>query len=160
LALAAVPAAAVPCAPAPPELAQVMVAEHNAYRREVGVGAIGWSAALACAAQQWADHLMALGGMTLRHSSSAERQGAGENLWAGTAGYYRLRDMVNSWGAERRDYRAGPVTPDNVARVGHYTQMVWQATTSVGCGLARGRGTDILVCRYDPAGNMLGRRPY
>jgi len=160
LVLGVVPATAAPCASGPPELAQAMVAEHNAWRAQVGAGPIAWSADLACGARQWADYLMSLGGMTLQHSSAAERQGAGENLWAGTAGHYRLQEMVDSWGSERRDYRGGPVTLDNFERIGHYTQMVWRATTQVGCGLARGPRTEILVCRYEPAGNMLGRQPY
>merc|ERR1711953_410801 len=35
---------------------------------------------------------------------------------------------------------------------GHYTQLVWQSTTAVGCGT----NGDLLVCEYGPAGNMVG----
>jgi len=160
LVLAAGHAAAAACGPAPPNFVQAMLEAHNAYRHEVGVAPIAWSAELACGAQQWADHLIALGGMTLQHSSPEERQGAGENLWAGTAGFYRLPDLVGYWGGEKRDYHGGPVTMDNLQLVGHYTQMVWRGTTFVGCALARGNGSDILVCRYGPAGNLIGVRPY
>ena len=160
MALAVEAAAAAQCAPPPPDFVRAIVAEHNAYRREVGVGPIAWSDALACGAQQWADHLIELGGLGLQHSSPAERDGAGENLWIGTVGLFRPRDMVDGWGAERRGYRDEPITEGNVGQVGHYTQMVWRATKEVGCGLARGGRTDILVCRYAPAGNVLGRRPY
>jgi hypothetical protein len=156
--LAIGPAAA--CASAPPELVQAMLAAHNAYRREVGVGPIAWSADLAYGAQQWAEHLMAMGGMTMQHSSPAERQGAGENLWAGTGKRFAPQEMVDDWGSEKRDYRGEPVTLDNLARVGHYTQMVWRGTTLLGCALALGQNSEVPVCRYSPPGNFLGRRPY
>jgi hypothetical protein len=68
--------------------------------------------------------------------------------------------MVDGWGSEKRDYHGDPVTLDNLARVGHYTQMVWRGTTLVGCALALGRNSEVLVCRYSPPGNFLGRQPY
>ena len=40
--------------------------------------------------------------------------------------------------------------------VAHYTQIVWPATTQVGCALASSATTDYLVCRYAPAGNKDG----
>jgi hypothetical protein len=48
------------------------------------------------------------------------------------------------------------VTTDPAKTVGHYTQVIWRATTSVGCGLASDGTNDYLVCRYSPAGNSSG----
>ncbi len=47
--------------------------------------------------------------------------------------------------------------------VGHYTQVVWQKTTKVGCGQAESetdRPGSYVVCRYHIAGNMVGEKPY
>jgi len=54
---------------------------------------------------------------------------------------------------------------------GHYTQVVWAETTSVGCGYAICNGRDLvpswtgdnagyLVCQYSPPGNFVNRAPY
>ena len=40
--------------------------------------------------------------------------------------------------------------------VGHYTQIVWPTTRRVGCATASNRANDYLVCRYWPAGNVVG----
>jgi len=38
--------------------------------------------------------------------------------------------------------------------------MIWRQTTQVGCGLASGKGFDVLVCQYNPPGNWMGQSPY
>jgi hypothetical protein len=44
---------------------------------------------------------------------------------------------------------------------GHFTQIVWRASTTLGCGKATGKdGNDYVVCNYDPAGNIAGRTPF
>jgi hypothetical protein len=64
---------------------------------------------------------------------------------------------------EKKLFREG-VFPDcrvnRTAVVGHYTQIVWRNTQSVGCALVGNGRTDFLVCRYSPAGNFYGERPY
>ena len=40
---------------------------------------------------------------------------------------------------------------------GHFTQLVWQATTKVGCAAAEEGGARTLVCHYAPSGNQIGR---
>ena len=72
--------------------------------------------------------------------------------------------MVGAWVREKQFFRQG-VFPDNsttgrVEDVGHYTQLVWRATTAMGCAQASGAGEDILVCRYAEAGNYRGERPF
>jgi Cysteine-rich secretory protein family len=134
---------------------------HNQYRLEVDVPFLIWSEALASDAQDWANHLAALGGQTLEH---AENTGQGENLWMGTSGFFSPTEMVSSWGEEQQYFQGGTF-PDvsstgNWFDVGHYTQLVWRKTTEVGCGIATAGGNDIFVCRYNPPGNFMGEPVY
>ena len=71
---------------------------------------------------------------------------------------------TTSWSAvmveEARYFRPGAF-PDNSVTgewhdVAHYTQIVWPATTEVGCALASSPTTDYFVCRYRPTGNKDG----
>jgi hypothetical protein len=38
---------------------------------------------------------------------------------------------------------------------GHATQMLWKGSTQLGCGWAP--GCQLLVCHYDPPGNVIGQ---
>ncbi|MXO64457.1 SCP-like extracellular [Altererythrobacter endophyticus] len=139
---------------------RTILVSHNIERVTLGLKPLHWNAQLADEANEWARRLAREG--RIRHSHVTERKGAGENLWAGTHGYYQPQDIMNAFLAERRDFRAG-VFPD-VSRtgswndVGHYTQIIWPDTRYVGCASARGRSYDYVVCRYWPAGNIIGRR--
>jgi hypothetical protein len=144
----------------PPRFAAGLVQAHNIERRLVGAAPLVWSTGLAAAADRYALHLA----RTDRwgHSALHQRVGQGENLWMGSRGAYRLEGMVAAWSSEKRIFRAG-VFPD-VSRtgswfqVGHYTQMVWPATTSVGCSMRSSAHWDYLVCRYAGPGNVVGQR--
>jgi hypothetical protein len=141
---------------------QRVLMEHNRERDRAGVPRLAWSDRLAREAQAWA-HRLAEDGW-LQHASQIENRGAGENLWMGSAGYYPPETMIEAFLEERRHYRPG-VFPDvsrtgNWEDVGHYTQVVWRDTREVGCAVARGAGNDFLVCRYWPAGNWMGERPF
>ena len=134
---------------------------HNEERARVGAPALAWDAGLAAEAEAYARRL-ARRGRGLVHSIRDDRDGQGENLWMGTAGFYPAAMMFDSWAQEKRLFRPG-VFP-NVSRrgvawpeVGHYTQIVWSGTDRVGCGVHRGGGWDYLVCRYSPAGNVMGQ---
>ena len=95
------------------------------------------------------------------HSDRRARRGIGENLWMGTGGAFSPEQMVGNWASEKQWFRPG-IFPNvsrtgNWKQIGHYSQIIWPTTTRVGCGLARGAGHDVLVCRYSPAGNVDGR---
>ena len=138
-----------------------ILAGHNAERAAVSVPPLAWSDALAADAGVWAKHLADTG--RFEHSDFAARKGAGENLWEGTRGGFSFEEMVASWAGEKRDYRHGAFKDGRGSGgqpVGHYTQMIWRETTKVGCALASGNGLDVLVCRYDPPGNVVGETPY
>ncbi|MGB7218453.1 MAG: CAP family protein [Vicinamibacterales bacterium] len=150
---------------AAPPLSKAVAAEllkaHNVFRQEVRVAPLTWSEALAKDARSWADHLASLGGRQLMHAQQSDQ---GENLWLGTAGAFRYTQMVNAWGGEKQYFKAGTFpnvsTTGTWSDVGHYTQVVWRGTTQVGCAKATAGGNDILVCRYSPPGNFVGRSPF
>lgn len=136
-----------------------IVAAHNAARAQAGVAPLAWDPALGNSAAAYARQ-MALTN-SFQHSDRRARRGVGENLWMGTRGAFSVETMVSNWASERRMFRPG-VFPA-VSRTGrwtdvaHYTQIVWAATTRVGCALATNARTDYLVCHYSPAGNVDGR---
>lgn len=134
---------------------------HNRERARLGVGPLVWDATLAGSAKGWAEHLAVTG--RFYHAPENRFDPQGENLWAGTRGYFSPDAMVDAWVREKRYYKPGRF-PDNsisgrVADVGHYTQLIWRDTHRVGCARARGAEEDVLVCRYGEAGNYIGERP-
>lgn len=146
----------------PPTFDQRILAAHNRERLELGLEPLSWNPALARSARHWADYLASTG--RFEHAPENPSVPEGENLWAGTKGYFAPEAMVDAWIREKRFFRPGAF-PDNsttgrVEDVGHYTQLVWRATTEVGCAQASSASEDILVCRYAEAGNYRGERPF
>lgn len=84
------------------------------------------------------------------HSTSAERNGAGENLYRSSNDVPDNSDHPSVlWYDEETVYDY--VNPDNSTGVyGHFTQMIWNGSTKMGCGKVGG----YVACRYAPAGNM------
>jgi hypothetical protein len=146
----------------PASFEQRILVAHNGERLELGLSPLNWNDALARSAQQWADHLAATG--RFEHAPENRDAPQGENLWEGSKGYFAPEAMVDAWIREKRFFRPG-VFPNNsstgrVEDVGHYTQVVWRATSEVGCAEASSGSEDILVCRYAEAGNYIGDRPF
>jgi pathogenesis-related protein 1 len=135
---------------------RAITAYHNKVRADVGVGPLQWSEELARYAQQWADHLAAAS-CSMAHRTQHRY---GENLFQGTAGHYTAVDAAKAWETEKKDYAGGVLTEANWQRAGHYTQMVWRDTTTLGCGQSTCNQTLIVACNYAPPGNYIGRRPY
>jgi hypothetical protein len=50
------------------------------------------------------------------------------------------------------------MSPEVLRRhAGHYTQVVWPATTKLGMATVRNPRGTYIVARYEPAGNVLGQ---
>lgn len=150
---------------------QVSVDAHNKYRQMLNDGNLGsqpkpnpripmmiWDQATADNAQRHTDQCV------WEHSDRADRDNAGENLAAGTS----VSGAVDMWVDEEKDY----TYPDGYSpATGHYTQVVWETSTRVGCGETRcsplydsngnSMGTyNFVACQYQQAGNYNGLPPY
>jgi hypothetical protein len=147
---------------APATLEHPILAAHNAERDALGLPPLSWSTELARGARQWSEHLATTG----RFEHSPHRPGnppLGENIWGGTPGAYRPERMVSAWIAEKKFFRYGVFpansTTGDVRDVSHYTQVIWRSSRKVGCAISRSDAEEILVCRYDAPGNVLGSSP-
>ncbi|WP_225206806.1 CAP family protein [Novosphingobium huizhouense] len=137
-----------------------MLDAHNGERLRLGLRPLAWSETLASAAREWAEQLARID--DLEHSDNSDRSNMGENLWMGTKGDFTPEEMVDGFIDERKDFTPGTF-PDvsrtgDWADVGHYTQLIWPDTKQVGCGIAQNRQSEVLVCRYYPAGNVDGEQ--
>lgn len=143
---------------------QRTLAAHNRERASLGIAPLQWDNDLASDAATWAEHLTRVGYLTHSPENPYDSDPQGENLWAGTAGYYNAESMVGLWIAEKRNFKPGVFPANsrtgNLEDVGHYTQVMWRSTNKVGCALARGRSDEFMVCRYSEGGNVIGERPF
>jgi uncharacterized protein YkwD len=153
------PDAAQPEPPALDPIAQAFLDAHNQHRANVSpapsqpLPALRWSADLAAHAKKVADQCK------FEHSKTDY----GENLSARTGPVdpvVVVADWVAeaaNWDAKRNRCKAGEVC-------GHYTQVIWAATTELGCANSQcGKGGPfgdsewaMTVCNYSPAGNFSG----
>jgi pathogenesis-related protein 1 len=128
-------------------------AAHNQVRAGVGVAPLVWSPSLSRYAQDWATQLAA-NNCQLAHRPNRPY---GENLFWTSSGS-TAQYVVDFWAAEAAHYDIETNGCDGVC--GHYTQIVWAATTHVGCGMASCGSQQVWVCNYDPPGNLYGQKPY
>jgi len=107
-----------------------------------------WSPALKNMAKEYADELASVCGPTV-HSELADRDGYGENLasntgvdWgSGSWGELKSVESVMYRFVEREEHWA---PPHNY----HFSQVLWRASTHVGCAESKGTTNNGTVCRY------------
>ncbi|CAG8950400.1 hypothetical protein HYFRA_00006893 [Hymenoscyphus fraxineus] len=123
-----------------------VLAAHNFYRKQHGAGDLVWNETSAQFGQKWSEACV------FKHSGGP----TGENLVAGPP---NATASIDLWGQERSlfDFKSGGFS----SGAGHFTQLVWKATTSVGCGrtTCNGKGGTpgtYTVCEYYPQGNIVG----
>lgn len=142
---------------------------HNKPRYKHGLKPLTWSNELAKYSQQWADNLGSSGSCKMVHRPGTPPHG--ENLyWASPISWstgesavqkVNIKKVVKVWADEEAwyDYESNSCEPGQ--QCGHYTQMVWESTTKVGCAIkVCDDKSQSWVCSYDPPGNFTGQRPY
>lgn len=132
------------------------LAAHNAARSDVGVAPLVWSDAAYAVAASWS------AGCVISHNDNRGSQ-YGENIAAGfdvTGTGLTAVGAVDLWVAEKVNY--DHATNYCSGTCGHYTQVVWNTTTGVGCASADCGAADGIfhVCDYTPPGNYDGVPPY
>lgn len=130
--------------------AQALLDAHNQVRATHCARPLAWSEALAATAQEWANSLRD-NGCSFEHSKTAY----GENLAAGTN--LSAANAVALWYDEERLYNYKK--PAFSMKTGHFTQVVWAGSRSLGCGSSECQGMRLWVCHYDPPGNVVSMFP-
>ncbi|CAD6237720.1 GSCOCG00008318001-RA-CDS [Cotesia congregata] len=125
-----------------------------------------WDNELAQIAQRWANQCQ-FGHDTCRN---VDRFRVGQNIakmMYSNNYHVRLSDLVEHWYNEVKDFNRNYVRRfrwQSSPKIGHYTQLVWGNTRTVGCGAIRYKDwywyTTYLVCNYGPTGNYIGQRVY
>jgi len=166
----------------PNEQVRRLIDLHNEAREEVGIQSkIKWSPKIAKDAKTYADILANSGEFEhdskknhLSYENGGYENGPyGENLYAyyNSNGKKATFEMAsNDWINEKNFYHYGKVSfdgddCDRGEQCGHYTQIIWENTTRVGCAISqykkgKYKGGYVVVCKYKTPGNIIGQYPY
>lgn len=127
---------------------------HNYFRCRHGQDALSWDSTIAASAAAWSDTCPSQGSNpahTRPDGTSAYdlTQPCGENV---AAGYQSPEAAVEAWYSEITDpgYTPGAANQPP-AGTGHYTALIWAATTKFGCAqnaCASGTPNPVHVCHY------------
>lgn len=157
----------------PAELAGILAA-HNQVRAMVNTAGVAggalapltWDSALAATAAAWVARCQDGDGDGLIDHNAGRSTGhpwyVGENVY-GSSGSATAAGAVAAWAGEGAHYHYATNSCDAGQICGHYTQLVWRATTQVGCALGACGGLrypSTIVCDYGPGGNVNNQAPY
>ncbi|XP_073257922.1 Golgi-associated plant pathogenesis-related protein 1-like [Porites lutea] len=146
----------MPPTPPPQVDATDCLKAHNNRRALHGTPALVWNNSLTQHAQEWAEYLLSNG--SLVHASGIDE---GENLAWGYGPTFRtcVQAMEGWYDDEEPQYDYD--NPGFSKATGHFTQVVWQSTKSVGVALTTKKTNygyeTFIVARYYPAGNVRGQ---
>ncbi|OAG39158.1 hypothetical protein AYO21_06541 [Fonsecaea monophora] len=152
---------AVPPPPTDATFKNTVLARVNAYRALHSAPAVTWDNALAQAAKTAATRCSPV------HTENKPNNPYGENIYSfyltppSTVPNFTLwlKKGLDWWYGEVRDYYSWAT--DHSGQY-HFTQLVWKATTKIGCSwsanqCATAHGDYYLVCEFQPKGNIAGQ---
>jgi uncharacterized protein YkwD len=124
---------------------QETLSVHNQLRKKHAAPPLQWSNQLAHYAANYASRC------EFKHSHGQY----GENL---AAGYPTATAAIKKWYSEIKDYSYQHARFSS--NTGHFTQVVWKASTQLGCAIVTCNGKNgtpgnYLVCEYNPPGNVI-----
>lgn len=126
----------------------------NTFRKKYQASALTWSTAVATSAQGSSNTCV-----FAHNSNQLHTLHYGENLSA-ASGSANWPLAISLWTSEAKLYNFKK--PGFSSATGHFTQVVWRGTKTVGCGYtncAKQLGMGMYACRFYPAGNVLGQFP-
>ncbi|KAL6937956.1 hypothetical protein ACO0RG_004482 [Hanseniaspora osmophila] len=126
---------------------------HNALRKLHNVPSLVWSDELYAKAQSFANNEFICNG-TLNHSLDFKTETVGENL---ALGYDEIEQAVDAFYNGIKFYNFNsPQTQDQ--KSAHFSQVVWNATESLGCGFISCGDyyRKFFICQYAQRGNIFG----
>ena len=133
---------------------------QNRYRQKHQVANLTWNTTLSTLAQKWANNLIQTG--TFQHGMLTDSKGnrIGQNLAQmgmpkNVNNSYNVQFSVKMWYDEVKNYNYS--NPTFSGNTGHFTQVVWKGTRSVGFGMASKGTTTVVVANYYPPGNYMGQ---
>ncbi|KAF9942239.1 hypothetical protein BGZ75_001386 [Mortierella antarctica] len=125
---------------------QLILDTHNKHRARHQAPPLTWNNEAAKFGNNW------IQACQFKHSGGK----FGENL---AAGYKDFKAVIDGWYSEVKFYQYG--NPGFSMKTGHFTQVVWKGTKSVGCAkkFCPNSNWTIYICNYAPPGNMMGAFP-
>jgi glioma pathogenesis-related protein 2 len=132
----------------------------NQYRTKHGAPPVRLDPELVSYAKSRAEHVADKG--ELIHDGT---QGYGENLsWQASSGptLGSATGATDSWYNEVKDYNFKDLASNDLNKTGHFTQLVWKGSTTIGAGRVCGKNADspwhetYIAMVFSPAGNMTG----
>lgn len=147
-----------------------LLENHNRVRRSVRPSAsnmkrVIWDKDLERTAQSYAKKC--IWKHDKKRSKNAPYRYVGQNMHA-RRGARDILAATRSWEEEQDHYNIYTENCVPGEMCGHYTQMVWADTETVGCAMWKcpyirnlgWRDAYIIVCNYGPGGNISGEKPY
>ncbi|KAG0275900.1 hypothetical protein BGZ95_008237 [Linnemannia exigua] len=117
-----------------------ILASHNTLRAMHGAPAVTWNADAAKFGDNW------LQSCEFKHSGGKY----GENL---AAGHKDFPTAIKAWYDEVNKYKFS--SPGFTGGTGHFTQVVWKSTKTIGCARRTCPKWTVYICEYDPPGNIV-----
>lgn len=133
------------------------VIAHNKLRAKYNLKPVKWSRTLARFARRLA--YKHVNDCEMKHSTDSPY---GENLFWSLRDHWKPRDVVRIWGDEYKFYDPKTNECINNNMCGHYTQIVWHTTTSIGCARVTCHNSKgfLYQCSYNPPGNYYHEGPF
>ncbi|XP_071099724.1 serotriflin-like [Haliotis cracherodii] len=126
---------------------------HNTFRNNVNPAAtnmlkLSWDNTVAMIAQRFADSCRG-GHDTMEQRSIPGYLRVGQNIALHSASWAQA---FAEWSSEEQNFTFG--ANNDLGTIGHYSQLVWADTQTVGCGYADCGNATYYVCNYGPPGNI------